>query len=209
MLKIGITGGIGTGKSEVCKILEELGAPVLYADVIAKNLLDTDENIKSEIKKLFGVDIYDHNNKINRKLLAKKIFLNDDYKNKLENIVHPVVTNSILKIFKNLEVKKDTPLIFVEAALIYETGFNKNLDYTIVINSDIETCINRVMKRDNVSRDDVINRIKSQIHQKKKVELADFVIHNNSTIEDLKKNVKFIFDLLMKIKANKHESKRT
>lgn len=209
MLKIGITGGIGTGKSEVCKILEESGATVLYADSIAKNLLDSDKSIKSQVKKIFGNEIYDQNDRIDRKLLAKKIFLDSNLKKQLESIVHPVVINFILKAFQEIEEKKDKTVVFVEAALIFETGFNENLNYTIVVDSDIETCIARVMKRDKVSRDDVLNRIKSQVEQKEKIKLADFVIHNNSTIDELKKNVHFIYKLLLKIAEKNYGTKGT
>ncbi|RCK77357.1 MAG: Dephospho-CoA kinase [Ignavibacteriae bacterium] len=209
MLKIGITGGIGTGKSEVCKILEESGATVLYADSIAKNLLDSDKSVKSQVKKIFGNEIYDQNDRIDRKLLAKKIFLDSNLKRQLESIVHPVVINFILKAFQEIEEKKDKTVVFVEAALIFETGFNENLNYTIVVDSDIETCIARVMKRDKVSRDDVLNRIKFQVEQKEKIKLADFVIHNNSTIDELKKNVHFIYKLLLKIAEKNYGTKGT
>lgn len=209
MLKVGITGGIGTGKSEVCKILEQLGSPVFYADNVAKDLLNTNPKIISQVKQIFGNHIYERQGKLDKKLLAKKIFFDESLKSKLENIVHPVVIEYILDQFKKIQEKSNNLLAFVEAALIFETNFNQKLDYTIVVDADMEKCINRVMKRDNVQREDVISRIKNQMDPHKKVKLADFVIHNNSTIDDLKKNVIFIHNLLTKIANTRYELKRS
>lgn len=209
MLKIGITGGIGTGKSEVCKILEQLGAYVLYADDLAKDLLDSNPNVRAQVKKIFGDQIFNNQGKVDKKLLAKKIFFDENLKTQLENIIHPIVIEHILNQFKNIQENSNKPLAFVEAALIFEANFNQYLDYTIVVDSDIENCIARVMKRDNVQKEDVLSRIKNQMDPKKKLMLADFIIRNNSTLDELKKNVTFIYTLLTKIANKSHELKRT
>lgn len=209
MLKVGITGGIGTGKSEVCKIIEDLGSPVLYADDVAKELLNTNPKIKSYVKKIFGDQIYNSQGKVDKKLLAKKIFFDENLKIQLENIVHPIVIKHIQDQFKKIQEGSDKSLAFVEAALIFETNFNKYLDYTITVVSDIENCIKRVMERDNVQREDVLSRMKNQMDPQKKAMLADFVIYNNSTLDELKKNVTFIYNLLRKIADRSYELKRT
>ena len=203
MLKVGITGCIGSGKTEVCKILEELGAPVIYADTIAKDLLDEDEGVKRQVIKLFGTQAYNAVGKVDRKLLARKIFFDEKLKHQLEKIVHPVVIEYILKKISEIQNNLNYKVAFVEAALIFETEFHKNLDYTIVVDSDIDLCVERVIKRDKISKQEVINRIKSQLNPQKKLQLADFIIKNNSSLAELKQNVKFIYNLLIKI-SNKH-----
>lgn len=207
MLRVGITGGIGCGKSEVCKILEKLGGKVIYADPIAKEMLDSDKDIQNHVIKLFGKGIYGPDGKVDRKQLAKKIFFDQNLKVKLEEIVHPYVINYIIQKFEEYENKY--PIIFLEAALIYEAKIDRLLNYVIVVDSDPELCIQRVIKRDGTTREDVISRINSQMYSKKKLLLADFVIHNNSSLNELEKNVKFFYNLLMKISKTYAESKRT
>lgn len=199
MLKIGITGGIGSGKSEVCKIIEKFGSPILYADDIAKEILFTNETVKKRIRFEFEEDLYDIAGSIDKKKLAKLIFFDRNLKTKLENIVHPYVIDHIRKQFKKFESSKEYKVIFLEAALIYESGVDELLDYIIVVTADQEKCINRVIERDKTSRDDVLGRMNSQIDPKQKAEMADFVIHNNGDLSSLNKNVEFIYRLLLKI----------
>lgn len=203
MLKVGITGGIGTGKSEVCRMLEELGAKVLYADNISKNLLDTEPTIKARVKKVFGEDIYGHDNLLDRKKLAKLIFFDLTLKEKIENIVHPKVVDFVLKVFDKYEKSEKQKVVFLEAALIYEAEVDKILDYVIVIDAPEDICIQRVVKRDMSNSDAVISRIKSQMEPEKKVKMADFVIKNYGDINKLETNVKFLYKLLNQIADKK------
>jgi dephospho-CoA kinase len=196
MLKVGITGGIGTGKSEVCRILEKLGSVIIYADDLAKEILDTDESIKQKVRKTFGEDIYSSDGKLNRKKMARLIFLDESLKVNLEKIVHPVVIQKIIDKFEQLDKSNKQKLAFLEAALIYETGLDEVLDYVIVVDAAEDVCIKRVMQRDNVGKDEVVLRIKAQMPAAEKVGLADFVIHNNNEQRQLETNVKFFHNLL-------------
>jgi dephospho-CoA kinase len=196
MLKIGITGGIGSGKTEVCKIIERLGSKVIFADDLAKEILNTDENVKRRVGKEFGEDIYTSTGNVNSKKLAQKIFFDENLKVKLEKIVHPVVIDKIKKDFQSLEKSSKHSIGFLEAALIFEAGVDSFLDYIIVVNASEENCINRVMTRDGSRKEDVMQRIKAQIPPAQKIEKADFVIHNNDDRNKLENNVKFIYNLL-------------
>lgn len=196
MLKVGITGGIGTGKSEVCRIFEKLGSVIIYADDLAKEILDTDESIKQKVRKAFGKELYNADGKLNRKKMARLVFLDESLKVNLEKIVHPVVIQQIIEKFKQLEKSNKHKLVFLEAALIYETGIDELLDYVIVVDAAEDVCIKRVMQRDNVGKDEVVLRIKAQMPAAEKVGLADFVIHNNNEKRQLETNVKFFHNLL-------------
>lgn len=196
MLKVGITGGIGTGKSEVCRILEKLGSVIIYADDLAKEILDTDEYIKHKVRKTFGEDLYASDGKLNRKKMARLIFLDENLKIILEKIVHPVVIQQIIEKFKQLGKANKHKLVFLEAALIYETGIDEILDYVIVVDAAEDVCIKRVMQRDDVGEGEVVLRIKAQMPAADKVGLADFVIHNDNEKQKLETNVKFFYNLL-------------
>jgi dephospho-CoA kinase len=187
MLKIGITGGIGSGKTEVCKIIERLGSKVIFADDLAKEILNTDENVKRRVGKEFGEDIYTSTGNVNSKKLAQKIFFDENLKVKLDKIK---------KDFQSLEKSSKHSIGFLEAALIFEAGVDSFLDYIIVVNASEENCINRVMTRDGSRKEDVMQRIKAQIPPAQKIEKADFVIHNNDDRNKLENNVKFIYNLL-------------
>jgi dephospho-CoA kinase len=203
MLKIGITGGIGSGKSEVCKILEMLGSKVFYADDLAKDILNTDENVKRKVKKEFGGEIYSSDGLINTKRMAKSVFFDEGLKVKLENIIHPIVINNIREEFQRLENASVHLMVFVEAALIYETHVDKIFDYVVVVNASEEHCISRVMSRDDSKKEDVIKRVEAQMSPTRKMERADFVIHNNEDKHKLEEKVVFIFNLLNHIAKNK------
>jgi len=199
ILTIGVTGGIGSGKTTVCKIFEELGAKVIYADELAKELMDKDENLKKKIIKAFGPEAY-AGGKLNRKFIADVIFSDEMKKKELESLVHPVVIRKILSEFKKIAKDKSADFVIVEAALIFESGFDDELDYVVVVDtSDDEIKINRIMARDNCSRDEVLKRMKAQMEPAKKRELADIVIQNDGDIDELRERVKFLYSLFSKI----------
>jgi len=195
-MKIGVTGGIGSGKSEVCKIFERLGVRVLYADRIAKEIVENDGEVKREIKKVFGADVFDGKGNLDRKKMAAIVFSDERLKNKLNQIIHPKVFEVIDKEIGHLAVCGKEKFVIVEAALIYETGMEKNLDYVIVVDADEDVRIKRVIGRDGCSRGEVMSRIAAQMPVKEKVRRADFVIGNNGTKEELVGKVKFLYLLL-------------
>ncbi|MCS7228673.1 MAG: dephospho-CoA kinase [Candidatus Kryptonium sp.] len=198
ILTVGVTGGIGSGKTTVCKFFEELGAKVIYADDLAKKLMEEDENLKSKIRKMFGEEAY-IGGKLNRKFIAEIIFSNEEKKKQLESIVHPAVIKKIIAEFKKISKEKTHSFVIVEAALIFESGFDSELDYVIVVDADEEVKIKRIMERDGCSREEVLKRMKAQMNPTKKRKLADIVIQNNDDIQTLKEKVKFLYSLLQKL----------
>jgi dephospho-CoA kinase len=198
VLTVGITGGIGAGKTTVCKIFEELGAKVIYADELAKEIMENDESLKKKIKKIFGEKSY-IGGKLNRKFIADIIFSSDEKRKLLESIVHPAVIKRILSDLKKIADEGKYNFVIVEAALIFESGFDKELDYVLVVDADDEIKIKRIMERDKCSREEVLKRMRAQLDSKIKRELADMVIINDGDIDELRKKVSFFYSLFEKI----------
>ncbi len=201
MLAIGITGGIGSGKTGACKIFASLGANVLYADVVAKKVMAEDKQVIAKIQTLFGISVLSSNEELDRRLMAKLVFSDKVLRDKLNAIVHPIVLS---KISKEINIKRKVgkyPMVVVEAALIYESGADKMFDYVIVVNSSKESAIERIIKRDGMSKADVVQRMQAQMPVEMKLLKADFVIHNTGDLRLLEKNCKFVFSLLKTIGA--------
>jgi dephospho-CoA kinase len=179
MLTIGITGGIGSGKSFICKKFESLGVPVYYADERAKYLMQHDENLKEKLMAAFGNEIYT-DGQLNKKVLSEKVFNNPEALQKLNSLVHPAVyrdTENWMKLHSN------KPYVIKEAALFFETGSYKMLDKTILVSAPEEIRIARVMERDKVSKTDVEARMKNQMSDEDKMTLADYIINNDGKRE--------------------------
>lgn len=175
MIKIGVTGGIGSGKTTVCNIFKVLGIPVYNADEEARRLMQNDPLIISEIKKLFGNEVY-HNEELNRAKIAGIVFGNKELLNELNSIVHPAVG----KHFNNwANSRVNQPYIIKEAAILFESGANKGLDYVITITAPEKLRIRRIMNRDGISSEDVKRRMKNQWTDKKIQKLSDFTITND------------------------------
>ena len=174
MKSIGITGGIGSGKSLVCKIIEKLGYPVFYADEAAKKLMIDDQSLKSELIHLLGEDAY-LNNQLNRTFIAEKIFKNNQLKKGVSDLVHPAVYRA----YENWKKMQNSDLVFNESALLFETGSYKSFDATILVTANRETRIERVMKRDNLSRETVLERMSHQLDDVSRQKLCDFEIVND------------------------------
>jgi dephospho-CoA kinase len=198
ILTVGITGGIGAGKTTVCKIFEELGAKVIYADELAKEIMENDESLKKKIKKIFGEKSY-IGGKLNRKFIADIIFSSDEKRKLLESIVHPAVIKRILSDLKKIADEGKYNFVIVEAALIFESGFDKELDYVLVVDADDEIKIKRIMERDKCSKEEVLKRMRAQLDSKIKRKLADMVIINDGDIDELRKKVSFFYSLFEKI----------
>ena len=174
MLKIGLTGGIGSGKSTVAKIFELLNIPVYYADEASKRLYHTDKNLMAEIKKHFGEDVYT-NEQLNRSKLAAIVF-NDPQKLELLNqLVHPPT----LRDAEEWMNKQKTAYVIKEAALLFESGSSAGLDFIIGVRAPAALRIKRVMDRDHLTRDEILSRADRQINESIKLRLCDFVINNN------------------------------
>jgi len=195
-LLIGITGGIGSGKSIVSSILESIGYCVLKSDLTAKEIMQSNEEVKKKIIEAFGKEAYS-DGKLNTKYLAEKVFSSKENVEKINSIVHPFT------IKKNLEQAekefRKSDIVFIESPLIFEANIQKYFDYVILIYSDEQSRIKRVMERDKVTEEKVRQRMQFQIPDEKKKDWADFVIENNSNIEELKKRVNFVLQLIKSI----------
>lgn len=176
MLKIGITGGIGSGKSIVCSVFRLLGVPVYHADDRAKYLMENDIDIRTQIISLFGDEAYNGSN-YNRKYIASLVFTNDSLLTKLNNIVHPYVANDFILW---TELFKESAYVIEEAAILFESGAGKKMDYNILVDAPEEQRIKRVMKRDNLTEEEVRIRINKQISTDKIRHLVDWIIVNNN-----------------------------
>ncbi|MCC6583328.1 MAG: dephospho-CoA kinase [Chitinophagales bacterium] len=175
MLKVGITGGIGSGKTTVCQIFATLGIPIYYADVRAKELMVSDADLIQQIKKLFGDNAY-HEGELNRKYRAEKAFHDKNLLQQLNAIVHPAVFQDTLNWF---QTHHDKAYTLYEAAIMFESGSYKLMDKMITVFAPLEDRISRTMKRDHIRREEVLERVDKQMPEEEKMKRADFVIYND------------------------------
>jgi dephospho-CoA kinase len=179
MIKVGITGGIGSGKSTVCKIFELLGVPVYYADDRAKELMTSSKKLKRQLSQLLGEDTYDENGELNRIYIANKIFENEELRIKMNKIVHPIVIEDGKKWHKKHSSFKYT---LKEAALLIESGSYKEMDKILVVTAPEHLRIERVKLRNpSWSEADIQKRIKSQLNDEDFAKYADWAIDNSGT----------------------------
>jgi dephospho-CoA kinase len=195
MKKIGITGGIGTGKSTVARYLATLGYMIVDADEIARNLSDSNKELIMDLKNEFGNQIINSDNSLNRRKLADIIFNDPQQRVKLDNIFHPRVKKELLDLFnkieneENVDKNKSKSIVFLDAPLIFEAKLQTLLDKVWLVDSNLEERIKRISARDNMSTEEILSRINSQMNNESKILLADDIITNNSTLEDLKSRV--------------------
>ncbi len=175
-IKIGVTGGIGSGKSTVCKIFRLLDIPVFEADRVAKELINSNVEIKNELVLLFGNKIYEPDNKLNRKMLADLIFNDESLLEKVNNLVHPAVRNE----FMLWHQKQNSKYVVHEAAILFESGFYKMMDLTILVSAPKELRIERVVKRNKIQPEMVESRINKQWNDEDKRKLASFELVNDN-----------------------------
>jgi dephospho-CoA kinase len=193
MVTIGVTGGIGCGKSTVCSLFEKKGIQIFFADIVGKEIVDSDPKVLQEIVKVFGNDILDSTNKLNRKALANIVFKDEYLLDKLNAIVHPGVFEAFEQ-WKN-HLPKQTVYALVESALLFESGLFEFVDYALAVIADEGVRIKRVVIRDSMHEEQVLDRIKKQISQEELLELSDFQIQNNGTMADLTSKVNFFHTL--------------
>jgi dephospho-CoA kinase len=193
MKVIGLTGGIGSGKTTIASMFKNLGVPVYIADEEAKKLMYSNV-IKEKVIKLLGEEAY-INNELNRKYISSKVFKDKHLLERLNEIVHPEVGKHFNKWLKT----QNGIYVIKEAAVLFENGSYKNCDKTILIISDEQKRIARVVKRDQTSTDKVVNIIENQWTDNQKIKLANFVIENNSDLESLKTKVYTIHQELVKL----------
>ena len=197
MLKIGLTGGIGSGKSSVSSLFNSWGVYIFAADSVAKNILDTNKTAQNEIIAEFGTDILNREGKVEKSKLARIGFQDEDHQIRLNAIIHPYVFSLIDLKFDEILKSGKHNMFCVDAALIYESGADTHMDYTIVVTSHLKLRVQRVMKKGVLSREEFMRRLDLQWPDEDKVHMADYVIHNNGTKEDLVLESKKVFDFLL------------
>ncbi len=175
MFKVGVTGGIGSGKSIICSVFHHLGVPVYQADIEAKRLMGENESIRTGLLAYFGREVF-QKKQLNRKYLADRIFSDPDARKFVNSLVHPAVREN----FGNwVQTKEGDLYVIEEAALLFETGAWKEFDYNILIEASVETRIQRIIRRDGSDRADILARMASQMDPGEGRELADFIILND------------------------------
>lgn len=191
MLKIGLTGGIGSGKSTIAKIIETLGYPVYISDPRATWLMNWDLEVREALTSYFGEEIYLPGGRLNRQRLASIIFNDKNAIAEVNRIVHPAVTQDFLEWCG--EQKKE--ILFFESAILFESKLEGLFDYIISISADMETRVKRVIERDATNREKVIERINNQMPDSEKLSRSDFVIYNNDDDQIVKQILAIIHQL--------------
>nr|WP_199159159.1 dephospho-CoA kinase [Pedobacter sp. ASV2] len=177
MYKVGITGGIGSGKTTVCKVFEVLGIPVFYADTVAKEIMVKDSILVEGIKNTFGQESYFEDGTLNNKHIAAIVFNNETELTKLNALVHPAVFRAFDE-WEN-QIDQTVPYTLKEAALLFESGSYKMCDTSILVTAPINVKVSRVMQRDNVSAEQVKARMDKQFSDEQKRKMANHFIINN------------------------------
>ena len=193
MIKIGVTGGIGSGKSTVTDLLSLYGIPCFIADTESKRIVDSSEVIREQLTSLFGPNIYTSEG-LNRKQLASYIFQDTILLNQVNKIIHPVVSNAFLQWAE----AQNSDITVIESAILFESGFDHLVDVTLTINAPTALRIERACKRDRCDANGIKQRIKNQSTDEEKELLADYVIQNNSKISLIKQLEAFITTITQK-----------
>ena len=194
MLKVGITGGIGSGKTTVCQIFEKLGVPVYYADKRGKELMEDDKDLATAISREFGSTIYT-DGKLNKDVLAHIVFNDEEKLLKLNDLVHPAVFADSSS-WNDILARKGYAYTLRESALLIESSSYRLLDKIIVVSTPEEDRIKRVMERDGATAEQVMARIRAQMPDEQKVKYADYIIFNDAIMELVTQVTKIHVDLM-------------
>ena len=195
-IKIGITGGIGSGKSVVSRLLEIMGIPVYISDIEAKRITNTDEVIRRELSALVGQDVF-RDGELNRPLLASYIFGHPDHAKEVNGIIHPQVKAD----FRQWAARQtDKPLVGMESAILLEAGFRDEVDFLVMVYAPLKLRVERAIKRDCSSKEQIMKRIEAQISDEIKKKHADFVIVN----DDETPLIPQVLELISLLSKNNH-----
>ncbi|NLT96442.1 MAG: dephospho-CoA kinase [Clostridia bacterium] len=203
MLVIGLTGGIASGKSTVSKYLKSLGAAIIDADLLARQAVEPGEKGWQKIKEYFGEGVFLPQGHLDRRKLAEIIFNDEEKRKVLNSIIHPEVVQKTKELIERYKREGQVPLIVVDAPLLIEAGMHNLVDEVWVLNVKPEVQVQRVMERDNISRDSAVRRLKSQLSTEEKLKYAHRVIDNNETVDKTIRQVQdFWQDIVDKEKTN-------
>lgn len=192
MITIGLTGGIGSGKTTIAQWFQEKGIPVYNSDFEAKKLMNENEDLIQQLIELFGDETY-KNGEYNRSYVASKVFNDKELLNQLNAIVHPAV----FKHFDEWMDNQNSSFVVKEAAILFESGSYKDCDYIISVIADEEKRIDRVAKRDQLNEDQIRSRMKNQWTDEQRIEKSDFIIENNKDLNALKLEFEKVFDEIL------------
>lgn len=190
MIKIGLTGGMGSGKSTAAAYIEMIPFPVYYSDAQAKNLMTSNQDLVKQIKANYGGAIF-NNGVLDRKQLADIVFASPEKLKRLNEIVHPFVKNDFILWMQ----KQKSQLVFLESAILFESNFYLLMDKTIVVTAPLEERIQRIEQRDHLTREDILKRLQHQLPEKQLLKLADFIIindHHHAVIPQVNEIIKTI-----------------
>jgi len=186
MLLIGVTGGIACGKTEVCKVFQKKGATVLSGDQIGKEVVEKNKKVLKELVQTFGGNILKQDGTLNRRKLGKIAFATKKSRDKLNRIIHPYLLRGLRKRIESLRKKDKEAVVVIDAALIVEWGWEKELDWLIFVESKRKDKIKRLQKQKSYSKKEALDRIRSQLPEIAKKRLADFVIRNDKGLAELR-----------------------
>ncbi len=195
MKVVGLTGGIGSGKSTVSVFFKNCGASVIDADQIAHQLLHTHPDVHQKLRETFGTSIFSPNGSIDRRALGSLVFSDSSHRQRLESILHPLIRKVIQDTIENYR-QSGSPLVLIDAALLVETGFYKNYDGLIVVKADERQQIERVKLRENLTEDEILQRISQQLPLLEKLKVADWVIDNSQSLDKTKNQVDNLYQSL-------------
>lgn len=199
MILIGITGVMGSGKTTIASILRKYHIPIIDADEISRKVTKKNGPAYDEIIKNFGNEILTSHGEIDRKKLARIVFNDVNKRKLLENIIHPLVEQERNKIIEEIKQKDPDAIIALDIPLLFETGLEKTIDYVICAYADIDTIYERVKKRDNISKDDFLQRLKNQLPIDEKAKRSHFVIDTRKDLEEIELELK---NIIKKIAPN-------
>lgn len=192
MIKVGLTGGIGSGKSSVSSMLKDMCIPIIDADIISKEVLNLYPEVLSEIRREFGEKYFNEEGKLKRRQLGNHIFSNDAERRKLEKIIIPFIKKEIFIKFEQYNSNGEK-ICVLDAPTLIEQDLHKSMDVVVLVWVDKETQVKRIKKRDNMNAEDINNRINAQMSLDEKKKKADFIINNSGSIEDTKAQVEAVF----------------
>ena len=192
-LLVGLTGGMGSGKTLAASFFKELGAHIIDADVVCRELVRPGQPAWREIMEGFGEETLSADRTIDREKLAEIVFNDKSKKETLEKILHPRVFDEEQRVYEEIRKNEPDALVVIDAALLIESGNFERMDKVIVVRCDEETQIRRVMDRSSLSREDVQKRIRGQMSLEEKIRKADYVLENNSSMEDLRAESRKLF----------------
>ncbi|HAD97787.1 MAG TPA: dephospho-CoA kinase [Cryomorphaceae bacterium] len=183
---VGLTGGIGSGKSTVASLFAHLGVPIFEADAVSKQILDTDKELQGQLTELLGPGLV-KDGRVNKGFMASVIFNDEELLQQVNGLIHPAVGHAFAKWYAS---HKSTPYVIREAAILFESGTYKDCDHIIVVSAPLEMRVERVMKRNHISREQVMERVNKQWPEEQKLKLADSIIYNDHSQSVIKQVLK-------------------